>query len=263
MSWDAAPVQSFACLPSTMQTARAWAAAGAVEGSTVVARQQTAGCGRHGRLWHSPADGGLWMTLILRPAQPDPALALVAGLATWRAVVQSGAAAAQLKWPNDVLVGQRKLAGILLQTDGWERASAAEGGAGTAAKADGSVLVGIGINLAPMCADAPASVAPRHISLREVTDTPPSAAALLEAVRHHLQQAYELWQRAGMAPIVAAWQSAHSLHGAWVRAEGPSPGSTVEGEVCGLGSQGALCLRTAGGAIVEICAGEVVRLHRA
>src|SRR6185312_603369 len=105
---------------STMEEVRFVAARGAVEGTTVWARAQTAGRGRHGRHWASPLDAGVWLTTLLRPAsQPGiEHLSLVAGVAVWRALRQLGADAVRLKWPNDVVAHGRKLAGVLLEADG-------------------------------------------------------------------------------------------------------------------------------------------------
>jgi BirA family biotin operon repressor/biotin-[acetyl-CoA-carboxylase] ligase len=114
---------------STMTDAGLMARQGAPHGTWVVADQQTAGQGRHGRAWHSPVSG-LYATAILRPGKPLPVLTLALGLAAAQAVQEIAAVVPDLRWPNDLMIGPRKLGGILTTTEG------------------GAVLAGIGINLA-------------------------------------------------------------------------------------------------------------------
>jgi BirA family biotin operon repressor/biotin-[acetyl-CoA-carboxylase] ligase len=110
------------------------AAQGATAGTAVLADRQTRGRGRQGRSWQSPAGRGIWLAFLVRPGPPETGLlALRVGLAVARAVEAVGAAA-RIKWPNDVMLGDRKLAGILCEAR-WESARPAW------------VAVGIGINV--------------------------------------------------------------------------------------------------------------------
>ena len=109
------------------------AADGAPEGTAVVAEEQTAGRGRRGRTWDSSARAGLWWSLLLRPHIPADRLGwlpLVVGVGVARGLHAAAGVQVELKWPNDVLVSGRKLAGILAER-----------------LADGSVVVGVGINV--------------------------------------------------------------------------------------------------------------------
>jgi len=102
---------------STNEVARKLAEAGAHEGTVVVAEEQTAGKGRKGDYWHSPR-GGLWFTMILRPAvdtQKSPLLSLLTGLAVQRALKRHGVES-RIKLPNDVIANGKKLCGILCET---------------------------------------------------------------------------------------------------------------------------------------------------
>ena len=101
---------------STNDVALALAAQGDCEGTIVLADQQTAGRGRLGRAWHSPAGNGLYVSLVLRPARVPGLLTLAAGVALAEAVEAVTALPPDIKWPNDLLVGRRKLAGILAET---------------------------------------------------------------------------------------------------------------------------------------------------
>ena len=241
---------------STMTVARAWALAGAAAGSLVLADSQRAGRGRHGRSWISPPGAGLWCTLILRPRPPPGGqlaeLGLVAGLAVQAAVVALGARQVRLKWPNDLLLGQRKLAGILL-----ERVDPPQGGP--------LVLVGIGVNLA-RCADLglPEALGRRTVGLQDVPNlgTQPVARLrrrLLPLVRRTLWHYHGLWAHAGLLPLRQRWARADALHGRWVRARGVPPPNT--GVAWGLGPGGALRLRTARGDWAWVHTGEVEQLQ--
>lgn len=101
---------------STQQVARELAAAGAPEGTTVVARSQTSGVGRLGRRWVSP-DGGLYMSFVLRPgAIPRPeAVTLVSAVAVAEGIERSTGLSPSIRWPNDILLGGRKVAGIIAE----------------------------------------------------------------------------------------------------------------------------------------------------
>jgi BirA family biotin operon repressor/biotin-[acetyl-CoA-carboxylase] ligase len=115
-----------------MKDAAALAARGEPHGTVVVAETQTEGIGRHGHSWHSASTGGLYLSIILRlPLAPDvlPVLAMALGLALQRAIDDLAGVACDLRWPNDVLLNEKKLAGILVQT------------------ADTAVIAGIGVNV--------------------------------------------------------------------------------------------------------------------
>jgi BirA family biotin operon repressor/biotin-[acetyl-CoA-carboxylase] ligase len=118
------PCRVFASVGSTQDEALAWARAGAPEGALVVADEQTAGRGRRGRLWLSPRRRSLYLSVVLRP-RPAPALAgalsTALGLSVAEAVEFVHALPAKLKWPNDVVVEGRKLAGILVESSAGER----------------------------------------------------------------------------------------------------------------------------------------------
>ncbi|MGH9663930.1 MAG: biotin--[acetyl-CoA-carboxylase] ligase, partial [Bryobacteraceae bacterium] len=108
----------FETIGSTMHEAARLAARGAVSGTTVGAEEQTAGLGRHGHTWHSEREAGLYVSVVLRPPLPPDSLPLVTltlGLAAAEAISQVSGLACDLRWPNDVLTGGKKCAGILVQ----------------------------------------------------------------------------------------------------------------------------------------------------
>src|SRR5689334_3676095 len=116
-----------------MIDAAAFAARGEPHGTVVVAERQTAGIGRHGHSWHSEASGGLYLSIILRlrlVPSDMPALTMALGLAVQEAVNDYAGISADLRWPNDVMLNERKLAGIMVQ-----------------ASPEGALIAGMGVNV--------------------------------------------------------------------------------------------------------------------
>lgn len=202
------------------------------DGDWLVAERQSAGRGRSGRQWDSPA-GNLYASglVTVYPADPPtPTLALVAGIAVTEAI---GANALRLKWPNDVLAGDAKLAGILLERQG------------------DAIVIGVGINLShhPDLPDR------RTASLAElgIVLTPESAVA---ALAREFARWLEIWRTYGLEPIRSAWiERAHPV-GTPLSAALPD-GSRVDGRFDGLTDDCALILRLADGTTRVIHAGDV------
>lgn len=191
-------IEQYPSLASTSDPVLERARAGEAEGLVVVAAEQTQGRGRHGRRWLSPA-GNLYMSVLLRPTRPMrefASLSPVAGLAACRGIMRatSGTVRPRLKWPNDVLAGEAKLGGILLE------AAAAEGSA--------AVVVGIGINVrtAPQLAGRPA------VALADLLPVAPAPAELARHILDGLAALYALWNARGFAPLRDDWlAAAHGL----------------------------------------------------
>src|SRR5215831_2113926 len=126
-------IERYARVDSTMTIAAKLAAEGCPSGTIVVADEQTAGVGRHGRTWISEKGAGLYASIVLRlpvEARALPVVMLALGLATQEAIVEVTTLAPDLRWPNDVLIDGRKCAGILAQLEG------------------DAIIAGIGINIA-------------------------------------------------------------------------------------------------------------------
>jgi BirA family biotin operon repressor/biotin-[acetyl-CoA-carboxylase] ligase len=227
-------------LGSTSDLCRERAARGEPPGLAIMARRQERGRGSHGRAWSSPP-GNLYVSVLLRPGGPAAEgglWSLLAAVALAEAVepLLPDHAALRLKWPNDLLLNSRKLAGILLD-------SAAEAGA------LGALVIGFGLNLAA----APALADREAAALAEVA-VPPApervAAALLDRLGHWCgRQATE-----GFGPVREAWL-----------ARAPEPGTPMKlrqgsrdvgGTFAGLGPDGALLLDT-GGIRHAFAAGEI------
>ena len=218
---------AFDTLASTSDEARRRARDGAPEGTLVTARVQTAGRGRQGRTWVSPP-GNLYASLVLRPDAPmarAAQLGFAAGLAVTDAIrVFAPTALVTLKWPNDVLLGGRKGAGILLESEG------------DAAGRVAFVVIGIGVNLTayPAETEFPAT------SLKAATGTAPKPAACLAALAPALALWYERWRADGFAALRRAWLERAAGLGQALRAR--LPDETVEGRFAGLDDDGMLLL---------------------
>lgn len=236
-------IRYFDSLESTNTTARELAQAGAPEGVVVIAEAQTRGRGRLGRSWVSPPYRNLYMSVLLRPHTTPadaPQLALVAGLATARAIAAMGAAA-QIKWPNDVLIGGRKVAGILteMECDGDRSA----------------VVVGIGVNVNLALDEFPEELRAKGGSLGAALGRAVPRHELADRLLSALEQDYDRFSMHGFAALRDAWNQLSCLSGRWVEVEDGT--RRVAGSVLGLGDDGSLALRGADGAIEHVVAGDV------
>lgn len=212
-------------------------AASPVEGDWLIADRQTAGRGRQGRQWFD-GFGNFMGSTVVRPRVGDPApasLALLAGLALHEVVTPlvPPSARVTIKWPNDLLIGTAKLAGILLE------------------RAEDIVIVGIGVNLAK----APQVDGRETIALGEF-GLAPDRDCFAEALARQLALELERWRSFGLEPLIARWlAAAHSVGAPLLVGE---PGETpLAGQFGGLTGDGALQLRLADGTTRIIHAGEV------
>ncbi len=231
---------------STNDVAARLAESGADEGTTVVAEAQTAGRGRHGRVWLSPPGAGLYVSVIVRPstgmagANPASLLTLASGVAIAEAVRTVTGLPAEIKWPNDVLIGGRKLAGIL--------AEAAVQGAALQ-----FVVIGFGVNLQP--AAYPPDLASRATSIEAETSRPADRALVLAEILAAMGERYADLRAGRFDAILSAWRRlAASLPGSHV--EWDSPAGVLRGRAQDIDRDGALLVRV-GEKIERIVAGEV------
>lgn len=221
---------------STNDVASSLAEHGAEEGSVVVADLQTAGRGRFGRLWSSPPGAGIYASIVLRPAlRVTPLVTIAAGVAIAEGIAAATGLHAALKWPNDLYVGARKLAGIL-----------AEGRAG-------HVVLGFGINVLP--AAYPPEVAARATSiageLGRHADRGLVLAECLIAVWRRYRDLAEYRER----DVLDAWRvRAAPMLGKDIEWE--HDGIIERGRTGGIDEAGALLMNTATG-VVRIISGEV------
>ncbi len=229
-------VLRYESLPSTNTELARMASEGAAEGLVIVADEQTAGRGRLQRAWSSPKGAGLYFSVLLRPSVPVdqwPLITFVAALAVGDALREAAGVQTDIKWPNDILSGERKICGILAEAIDTTRGRA--------------VIVGIGINLAP-------GAFPEATSVVEASGSQPDREAILAALLSALARWYSLLGE--REKIVAAWSS-RSSYATGKLVQVRNGDEVWQGTTCGVEPDGALRLRTANGEIKLIRAGDV------
>ena len=233
---------------TTMAVAAERAREDCPEGTVITADEQTAGRGRLGRSWISRPGLGLYLSLVLRPeCRPDAAslLTLVAGLGVKEALEGITGVGCDIRWPNDILIRERKCCGILVEME-MERQQVAH------------VIVGIGINLNHL--EFPPDLRDTATSLRIETGRVWDKQAILNPVLASLEACYELHQTQGPTPILQAFQRASSYAtGRRVIIEGLSEGGRppVRGVTAGVDAKGALLLQADDGTVAPVLAGSV------
>lgn len=250
LAWEWLRIHGFLSVDSTNREALDLARGGAPGGSLVCAEEQSAGKGRTGRSWFSPRGTGLYASLVVRPARDRerwPLLAHVAAVSLYDAISACvvGMAARRLdidlKWPNDVLLGGRKCAGILL-----ESLPAGEGAP--------AVVVGVGIDVHP--GSVPAQLEGEAVTVDEMAGRAVPRRLLLVTFLYHFQKGYRAFEAGDDAGILEGWKARSSM---WDGA----PVWILEGEgrraavTSGLDETGALLVRTEAGALETVIAGDI------
>ncbi len=235
-------VASFDAIDSTNEEARRRAAVGERGPLWICAKRQTAGRGRRGREWESP-EGNLMATLLIAPGVTPPEaarLSFVAALAVHDLVASYATrSAVKVKWPNDVLIDGKKVAGILLESSGDAGVDVLPW-----------VAIGIGVNLmhAPTAAQDPATFVGAH-------GPTPSPAEALAALAEAWETRFRTWRVSGFAAIRDAWLGVAAGLGQAIEVR--LPGETLTGRFETLMPDGALSLLLPSGARRAITAGEV------
>jgi BirA family biotin operon repressor/biotin-[acetyl-CoA-carboxylase] ligase len=238
------PIVRLGEVGSTNDVAELLAAAGVAEGALVVADRQTAGRGRLGRRWLSP-HGGLWCSVLLRPVGGPSRglLSLAVGVAVAEAAEMAAGVRTGLKWPNDVLVEGRKVAGVLIEAAG------------------GAVIVGVGVNVTVPADALPNDIDPAATSLHLASVRPVDRDRVLVALVDRLTAWYQTWY-AGGEQVLDAWRRRDVTTG------GPVVvsvwGETLAGVADGIDGDGALRVRLSTGEVWRVVAGDVrVRVRKA
>jgi len=243
--WIGAEMHCLDRVDSTNTRARELGLQGAADGAVVIAEEQSGGRGRRGRSWVSPRGRNLYMSVVLRSELPPESIAqlsLVAGVACAEGLEEW--CAPRLKWPNDVLVGGRKVVGILAELEA--RGSAP------------FVVLGIGVNVNMTLEDLPPELHEKAGSLRMATGREVERACVAGRLLTHLERRYEALRSDGFDAVARRWNELAGFLGRHIRVE--EPGGTFAGEVLGLDQSGALRLRLAGGEEHRVLAGDVTVL---
>ncbi len=217
--------------------------------TVVVADEQTAGRGRRERRWHSSAGEGLYFSLLLRPPQSMVSIqmiSLLSGIAVAEALVGLGVSNVDIKWPNDVLIGDRKVCGILSE------------GASSGRLAP-RVIVGIGVNLNHSV--FPPELSEVATSVLIATGRTADKMEFLDQVLCRIADWYEVWTSGGVASIISRWEELSSYaFGQQVKVT--TDGEEFNGTTNGLSPSGGLLIRESNGHLRSVLAGEVSRIRK-
>lgn len=218
------------------------------DGTVIISETQTAGRGRRGRTWHSEPEMGLYASLVLKPEIPAglaPLLTLACASALHNAVERESRLDVDIKWPNDLLLGKRKIAGILAEIR---------------AEVDRihSLVIGAGLNVNHEA--FPPEFAAKAASLRMESGRMHSRTEILIYFLEEFEELLERLQKDGPAAVVTAW-TRHSSFAAGRHLKIDDGFRIVEGKTAGLNAFGALRLEIASGAVEEVYSGDVIEWH--
>lgn len=230
---------------STNEVAKRLAREGAGEGTVVVAEHQTRGKGRLGRQWISPPRAGVYFTVILRPPLTPaeaPQATLMAAVAAARGLISATGLEVRIKWPNDLLISGRKVAGILTEL-------------GADMDRIHYLVIGIGINVNIRREDLPPELNYPTTALQSELKRPVSRRRILQLCLEELESAYQGWIKNGFSPLRQQWKELSHTLGERVKVNLGE--KVVEGLAEDLAEDGSLLLRQPDGSLCRLVAGEV------
>ncbi len=235
---------------STNSLAKSLAVRGAPAGTIVVAESQAAGKGRKGRVWFSPPGAGIYVSMILRPhfsLAEATKFTLLTGVALAETLLCLLPGRVEIKWPNDVLVDGRKIAGILIEIS-------------TEIDRIDYMVVGVGVNVNLKRQDFPPELKKIATSLRAETGKYFSRAAILADFLAAFEKYYGVFQDFGFAPVLARWKRLSNILEKEVQVS--LLGSTIAGRVSGIDRDGALLIRGRRGCVQRILSGDMTLLRK-
>ncbi|WP_449536721.1 biotin--[acetyl-CoA-carboxylase] ligase [Ferdinandcohnia sp. Marseille-Q9671] len=230
---------------STQQIAHRLAYEGAIEGTIVVAEEQTTGRGRLDRAWYSPKHTGIWMSMILRPQIPPskaPQLTLLAAVGVVQAIQEVTGLEPDIKWPNDILLNQKKLVGILTELQ---------------AETDriNSVIIGIGINVNQDINHFPESLHHIASSLSIEKGENIDRAKLIQTILLKIEKLYNEYLQHGFKVVKLLWESYATSIGKNIVARTLS--GSIEGKALGINDEGVLLIEDASGVVHHIYSADI------
>jgi BirA family transcriptional regulator, biotin operon repressor / biotin---[acetyl-CoA-carboxylase] ligase len=232
-------------VPSTQKIAHDLASNGAVEGTLVIADEQTAGRGRLMREWHSSLGNGVWMSLILKPHLPPqkaPQFTLITAVAVVQAIEEVTELQPQIKWPNDILINGKKVTGILTELQ---------------AESDkiNSIIIGIGMNVNHSIEHFPDEIQPIATSLAIEQGAQLSRAEVVQNILERMESLYTLYMKEGFTPIKLLWESYAVSIGKRIRAR--TINGTIEGTALGITADGVLKIEDQAGTVHQIYSADI------
>ncbi len=220
------------------------------EGTIVIAEKQSGGKGRLGKTWFSPA-GGIWLSIILYPeiiSSYIPLITLMAAVAVVKTIKRLfHQIKVQIKWPNDLLINDRKVCGILTEMC-------------TVTKNIQWVIVGIGINANNDSYGLPEDIRKSSISLKEITGQPIPRAMLVQYLCTELEKFYGMFKRKDFSLILEEWKRYNNIIGKNIRLD--TGKRIISGEAVNITDRGALIFKTDEGKTIEIISGTILNTRR-
>ncbi|MTK63931.1 MAG: biotin--[acetyl-CoA-carboxylase] ligase [Methanobacterium sp.] len=234
---------------STNEVAKYLAEDGAEEGSVVVAEIQNKGKGRRGKTWISPP-GGIWMSIILRPEIPPhraSQLTLVTGVVVAKTIKEELNIDVGIKWPNDILIGKKKVCGILTEVNA------------TMDKVN-YLVVGIGIDMNVDVPMLPSDLQKGATSLKNELDTEINGALLVQKFLLNFENIYNDFKDDKFPEILNEWRAMSSTIGTSVEVR--TRGKRVQGYAVGINKEGILILEMEDGSLRKMISGECLHLNK-
>ena len=241
-------VISYKKVDSTNDVAYELAEKGLAEGAVVLAEEQVKGKGRQGRLWQSPPKEGIYMSCILRPEiipNEIPKITLLAAVAVAKAIRAATSLNAIIKWPNDILINDKKVCGILTEMK---------------AEQDGVsfVVIGIGINVNTALRNLPKGASSLREELNLVKKEEISRVELTKKVLMALEEEYLRLKSEGFKPIIDEWKEMSTMLGSRVKVV--TQNRTFEGQAHGIDQDGAFLVRLESGMVERVSSGDIVMM---
>jgi len=235
-------------LPSTMDKAAEFVSSNAPEGTLIIAEGQTKGRGRMGRAWVSPKYKGIYFSLIIKPKilpQQAPVLTLISAVAICRALKQQLGIEFQIKWPNDILVNNKKIAGILTEMS---------------AEMDivHAIIIGAGINVN----NTEASLPDGGSSLKEITGQKINRLSILQSILRCFEKEYLQFLEQGVEPTLSDWRHFSLTLGRRVKLNTNDKRHQIIGEAVDIDSEGGLLVRLDSGLTERVMAGDIIHCKR-
>lgn len=235
----------FDTVSTTNDKAKELARQGDGEGTLIVAEEQTGGKGRLGRKWFAPKYKGIWFSLILCPPVLPPEanqVTMLAAVAVASAIKKETGIEAGIKWPNDLLVGSKKICGILTELSAeMERIN--------------YLVAGIGINVNQDETDFPEELRESAASLKNEFKRKIDRVRLIQTTLAEFERWYGTWLEQGFAPVLARWKEMSVSLNCPVRISAPN--NSWDGWAEDIDGDGALLLRLPGGELKRVISGEV------
>ncbi|MFH1622320.1 MAG: biotin--[acetyl-CoA-carboxylase] ligase [Candidatus Omnitrophota bacterium] len=238
-------IHYYEMISSTMDIAMDFGLKGCKEGLVVCAEGQYKGRGRLGRFWSSPKNRGIYLSLILRPEispAESPKLTLLIAVAVCQAIRKVAKIDCFIKWPNDLIINNKKLGGILTEMNAeMDRVK--------------FIIIGLGINV-----NTPESLLPpKSTSLKEQIGKRLSRIELTKQILREIEKEYFLFQKEGFSPIIKKWKKFSTTLGHRVKVQFHK--EHLEGEALDIDSDGALLVKRNSGSVERITAGDIIKIR--